>query len=173
MESLESAGPARYQAPSIRRRLAALPYEALLILAVLFIAAFPLAGLKGATLQGVAHLLSQFYFLCVTAIYFTWFWRHGGQTLAMKTWRFRVISASGQPLTLIRALARFGCATLFFGPAVGGLLLLFFPSRISPAVAMWAFPPMVATILWAQFDSDQQFLHDRMAGTRLVSVAKD
>ena len=147
-----------------------MPYEALLILALLLIAAFPLAGLKGATLQGVPHLLSQIYFLCVAATYFTWFWRRGGQTLAMKTWQFRVTGTCGQPLTLARAVARFGCAFLFFGPAVVGLLLLLFPNRISPVMAMWAFLPMVATILWARFDPDHQFLHDRMAGTRLVSI---
>jgi uncharacterized RDD family membrane protein YckC len=36
---------------------------------------------------------------------------------------------------------------------------------------MWAFLPMFATVLWARFDPDHQFLHDRMAGTRIVSVA--
>ena len=160
------------QTPGIWRRLAAVPYETLLILAVLLIGAFPLAVLKGATLQGIPHLLTQAYFLCIAATYFTWFWRRGGQTLAMKTWRFRVTSARGQPLTIVRALARFGCACLFFGPAVAGLLLLFFPNRISPVIAMWAFLPMMATILWARFDPDHQFLHDRMAGTRLVSAAE-
>ena len=60
---------------------------------------------------------------------------------------------------------------LFFGPAAVGLLLLLFPNRIRPALAMWMFLPLIANILWARFDSDQQFLHDRMAGTRLVAVA--
>lgn len=156
--------------PSIRRRLAALPYEFLLILALLLISAFPLAGLKGATLHGFAHFLSQAYFLSVAAAYFTWFWRRGGQTLAMKTWRFRVTTENGQALTLARALARFACAGIFYGPAVAGILLLLFPNRISPVIAMWAFLPMIATILWARFDSDHQFLHDRIVGTRLVSV---
>ena len=157
-------------APSIRRRLAALPYEFLLILALLLIAAFPLAGLKGATLQGVPHLLSQIYFMAVAAAYFIWFWRRGGQTLAMKTWGFRVTTADGNALTWPRALARFVCAGLFYGPAIAGLMLLFFPNRVSPVIAMWAFLPMVATILWARFDADRQFLHDRMAGTRLACV---
>ncbi|MBL0123153.1 MAG: RDD family protein [Betaproteobacteria bacterium] len=167
------AGPEPTEVPGIWRRLAALPYESLLILAVLFVAAFPLAGFKGWTLQGVPHFLSQVYLLSVTAFYFTWFWQRGGQTLAMKTWRFRVTGRSGQPLTLTRALARFGCALLFYGPSVAGLLLLFFPKRISPVIAMWTCLPMFATILWARFDPDRQFLHDRMAGTRLVSVVAD
>lgn len=155
--------------PSIRRRLAALPYEFLLILALLLISAFPIAGLKGATPGGVPHYLAQAYFGVVAATYFTWFWRRGGQTLAMKTWRFRVAAIDGGPLSLARALARLGTASLFYGPAVAGLVLLFFPNRINPAISIWAFLPMVATLLWARFDEDRQFLHDRLAGTRLVN----
>jgi uncharacterized RDD family membrane protein YckC len=147
-----------------------LPYEALLVMALLLIAAFPLAGLKGAPLQGIPHLIVQLYFLSVAATYFTWFWRRGGQTLAMKTWRFRVTGITGQPLTFARAIARFGCATFFYGPAFAGSLLLLFPNRISPVIVMWAFLPLIATILWARFDPDHQFLHDRMAGTRLVAI---
>lgn len=168
MDILKDADPDSVQVPSIRRRLAALPYEGLLILALLLISAFPLAGLKGLTLQGPAHFFAQVYFFGVAAAYFTWFWRRGGQTLAMKTWKFRVTGVDGQPLTALRALGRYVAALLFFGPACAGLVLLFFPNRISPLIAMWAFLPMIATILWARFDPDRQFLHDRLAGTRLV-----
>ena len=172
MNRPENTVPERIQAPSIRRRLAALPYEGLLVLALLLIAAFPLAGLKGLTLQGTAQLVTQAYFFCIAAAYFTWFWQRGGQTLAMKTWKFRVVSAGGEPLTAPRALGRFVAALLFFGPACAGLVLLFFPNRISPIVTMWAFLPMIATILWARFDADRQFLHDRLAGTRLMRVSE-
>lgn len=151
--------------------MAALPYEGLLLLALVLIAAFPIAGFKGITLYGAPHLLTQIYFFIVIGAYFTWFWRSGGQTLAMKTWRFRVVSATGRPLTGLRAFGRYLAALLFFGTACIGLVLLFFPARISPLISMWAFLPMVATILWAKFDPDHQYLHDRMAGTRLILVA--
>ena len=156
--------------PSIFRRLATLLYEALLLLALIVIASFPAAGLKGATLYGIPHLIFQAYLLFVSASYFTWFWRHGGQTLAMKTWRFRVVDFQGHKLNLARALARFVLALFFYGPACVGVMLLFFPDRISRVIIMWTFLPMVATLLWARFDADGQFLHDRMAGTRLVNV---
>ena len=32
------------------------------------------------------------------------------------------------------------------------------------------FVPSLVSIIWAFFDRDRQFLHDRLAGTRLVSV---
>lgn len=167
---MDHALPASPPVPSIRRRLAAIPYEGLLVLALVLIAAFPLAGLKGVTLKGVPHLLMQVYFFGVTAAYFVWFWHHGGQTLAMKTWRFRVVALNGTRLTVTRAFARFVLAAGFFGPACVGLILLFFPGRISPVLSMWLFLPMIACLLWARYDADRQFLHDRLAGTRLISV---
>lgn len=157
--------------PSIKRRIACLPYEGLLLLALLVIVTFPAAGLKGATLSGMPHALFQTYLFCVTAAYFIWFWRHGGQTLAMKTWRLRVVAANGSELTLTQALTRFIFSLLFYGPACVGVVLLFFPDRVSPVITMWTFVPMAATILWARHDVDRQFLHDRMAGTKLVTVA--
>ena len=164
----DSPAPANLQAPSIKRRLAALPYEGLLVLALLLISAFPLAGLKGVTLHGAPHVLSQVYFFSVLAVYFTWFWRRGGQTLAMKTWKFKVTDDNGNPLTGARAFGRYLVSLVFLGPACAGLVLLFFPNRVSPFITMWAFLPMAATILWARFDPERQFLHDRLAGTRLI-----
>ncbi|MCY7388413.1 MAG: RDD family protein [Burkholderiales bacterium] len=175
MTDTQSASPsvaATLVTPSIKRRLATLPYEGLLVLALIVIAAFPVSGLKGATLSGVPHLLFQAYLFCVTAAYFTWFWRHGGQTLAMKTWRFRVVSTGGGELNFATALTRFICALLFYGPACVGTVLFFFPDRVNPVITMWAFLPLAATILWARHDSDRQFLHDRMAGTRLVDAKR-
>ena len=88
----------------------------------------------------------------------------------MKTWRFRVVDATGRALSFKRALSRFICAMIFYGPACVGVALLFFPDRVSRVIAMWAFLPLAATILWARHDADRQFLHDRLAGTRLIDV---
>lgn len=158
------------RAPPLWRRVAALPYEGLLLLALMLAASFPIAGLKGMTLTGTPHLVFQFYLFVVSATYFIWFWQHGGQTLPMKTWHFKVVNAQGRPLRPAQAFLRFLYALLFYGPAVTGLVLLFFPDRVSPVVTMWAFLPMIATLWWSQFDSDRQYLHDRLAGTRLVDV---
>jgi len=153
--------------PSIGRRIASDLYEGLLLLALLLIASFPIAGLKGATLGGVGQLLFQAYLLLVTASYFCWQWCHRGQTLPMKTWGFRVVDTNGRALTWARAFVRFLFASLFYGPVVAGLLLLFFPQRMAPVVAMWFFLPLTANLLYARFDREGQFLSDRLAGTRL------
>ena len=162
--------PAPIMTPGIWRRIATIPYEGLLLLALLLIASFPVAGLKGYTLVGVPHLFYQAYLFMVTSAYFIWLWCHGGQTLPMKTWRFAVVDQMGHSLTATRATIRFICALIFFGPAAVGMVLLFFPDRVSPVVTLWTFLPLVATIWWAKFDPESQFLHDRLAGTRLINT---
>jgi len=92
-----AAGPLR--APSLPRRLACFVYEGVLLFGVVMIAGWLFSTLSQQrhALQG-RGLLQGFLFL-VFAVYFTWFWSHGGQTLAMKTWRVRLVTASGGPLT--------------------------------------------------------------------------
>lgn len=153
--------------PSILKRIACIPYEGLLLSALLLIASFPIAGLNGLTLSGVPHALFQAYLVVVTAAYFSWQWKQNGQTLPMKTWRFRVVTSAGKRLSWGHAIWRYACALLFFGPACAAMLLLFFPSRISPVITMWFFLPLAANLLYGRFDRQQQFLHDRLAGTRL------
>lgn len=129
--------------PSLAVRLTAMVYETLLLLAVLFFAAFLFV-----TLTQAVHLprfIFQGYLLAVIAVYFLWFWTHGGQTLAMKTWRIKLLAHGGEALTVRRALLRFLLAWLSVGLAGMG-------------------------IIWAWFDLDRQFLHDRLAHTRLVTL---
>jgi uncharacterized RDD family membrane protein YckC len=124
--------------PGLARRLASLLYDAVLLVAVAFFAAsaFYFAS-GGAPLEGWLLRAHQLFLAAVFAAYFLWCWLRGGQTLAMKTWRVRVVGVSPG-----KALLRF----LF------ALVLV----------------PTGASILWALFDRDGQFLHDRLAGTRLV-----
>lgn len=124
------------------RRLASMLYESLLLLAVWFLAGFLFVGLTRGASSPLAIGALQAYILGVTAAYFLWFWLHGGQTLAMKTWRLKLVDSSGQPLGPRQAVLRFAIAL---------------PSVLSGI-----------GILWAIFDRDRQFLHDRLAGTKLI-----
>jgi uncharacterized RDD family membrane protein YckC len=125
--------------PGLPRRLASMVYEAILLFAVAFFAAwlfFFASGGRDAS-SGALRYALQLFIAAVFAAYFLWCWLRGGQTLAMKAWRIRLVDVTPR-----KALVRFGLA----------LLLL------------------PVSIAWALFDRDRQFLHDRLAGTRLVNA---
>jgi len=52
-------------------------------------------------------LLLRLYLTGLAALYFIYCWTHGGQTLAMKTWRLRVVMKDGGPLSLRTAVYRY------------------------------------------------------------------
>ncbi|MFN6961701.1 MAG: RDD family protein [Rhodocyclaceae bacterium] len=131
---------------SLRRRLASMLYESLLLAGVLLIAFLLPQMALGMGLGNVAPgpLLLVHVFVVIAA-YFLWHWRHGGQTLAMKTWRLRIVGLDGEPPSNARLLLRH---------------LLSWPSVLFYG----------AGLFWAFFDRDRQFLHDRLAGTRIIYV---
>ena len=129
------------------RRLLSMIYESLLLLAVLFVASFIFHLIFRDTTSPFFKPAYQFYLLLVMGTYFIWFWTHGGQTLAMQTWKLRVTTAAGEGINLQQAIRRY----LF---AVVGISLF------------------GSGILWALFDRDHQFLHDRLAGTRIVNIGE-
>ncbi len=131
--------------PGFWRRVVSMIYEFLLLLAVLFIASFIFHLIFRDTHAVYFRPLFQFYLLVIMGIYFTWFWTHGGQTLAMQTWKMRVVTVNGNHLGKRQAITRY----LF---AVTGITFFGF------------------SIFWALFDRDHQFLHDRLAGTRIVRI---
>ena len=154
------------QAPSLKRRMACWLYEGMLLFGVVFI-----AGYLFSSLSQTRHALDnrpglQAFLFLVLGIYFTWFW-HRGQTLAMKTWHVKVVSAQGLPLSQRRALLRYVLSWMWFLPP----LLLTIPLGLPPGsigllIFVWIF-------VWAwlsRFHPQRQFWHDAWAGTRLVSA---
>lgn len=132
--------------PSWKSRLACLFYEALVVAAIIIVGLIIPHTLLGAAAGIVVSgktLLAHLFLMLL--LYFAWQWLHGGQTLAMKTWKIRLVSADGRSLRPPQALLRYALAwpgTLLFG-------LGFF---------------------WAIFDHDGQYLHDRIAGSRLENA---
>ena len=148
------------------RRLAAMIYEGLVVTAILLIASFPFAGASTTRLEGLTRHLFQVYLFLVLGLYFVWCWRRGGQTLPMKAWKLRIVDRRGLPLATSRALLRYALAALALGSsAVAAIVLVQHPREPG---AWLALVPGVATILWSAVDREQQFLHDRLAGTRIV-----
>ncbi len=132
------------ETPRLARRLVCMLYEGLVVFSILLIG-FLLPQIVfhafGLVLSGRLLMLHIFLLLM---IYFAWCWLNGGQTLPMKTWKMRIVNADGSKLRPLQAVLRYLAAwpsILFFG--IG--------------------------ILWALFDKDKQFLHDRLAGSRIIS----
>ena len=159
------AASSQLQAPSIKRRMACWLYEGMLLFGVVFI-----AGYLFSSLSQTRHALDnrpglQAFLFLILGIYFTWFW-HRGQTLAMKTWHVKVVSAQGLPLSQKRALLRYVLSWMWFLPP----LLLTIPLGLSPGSIGWL--TFVWVFVWAwlsRFHPQRQFWHDAWAGTRLVS----
>ncbi|HZZ10398.1 MAG TPA: RDD family protein [Paraburkholderia sp.] len=155
--------------PTVRRRLAALLYEALILFGVVFIAGYLFSTLTQQRNGLTHHNLLAAWIGVVVGAYFVWFWTHGGQTLPMKTWRLRVVTAAGAPLSAGRAVLRYLLAWLWFLPplALHPLLNLALPQTLAIAAAWF--------VLWAatgRVDPQRRFLHDRLAGTRVMSVTR-
>jgi len=130
--------------PGIVRRIASMTYESLLLLGVLSVT-FMLPHLAlgmGFEIALPGWVLISHIFVVMGA-YFIWYWRHGGQTLAMQTWKIAMTTPSGAQPSLARLALRYMVAW--------------------PSVAC-----LGAGLLWALIDRDRQFLHDRLAGTRIV-----
>lgn len=131
--------------PRLSRRLLCMLYEGLVIFSIVLIGfLMPQIVLNAFGLVMGGRLLLLHILLLLMA-YFVWCWLNGGQTLPMKTWKMRVANQDGRPLRPIQAILRYLAA---------------WPSILCGGIG----------IFWALFDKDKQFLHDRIAGSKIISV---
>lgn len=137
------------QAAGFLRRLGAMLYDALLVLALLFIATIPFIALRaGEPVEPGENLLYQVTLLVLIFGFFVGFWSRSGRTLGMQSWGLRVETASGDIPSFAQASLRFLIAVL--SGAAGGL-----------------------GFLWQLWDKDKMTWHDRFSGTRLVHYPKN
>jgi uncharacterized RDD family membrane protein YckC len=156
--------------PSIKRRLIAMVYETFLLLAVEMLAvALYLLVTRNNHAPVFQHGLKVYLFL-VTGAYFIHSWTDSGHTLAMKTWRLRLV-ADGHPRVPLRTAAlRYLLAWGWFLPALVACTALGLKDKGQVAAAI-----AVGVLGWgltAFLDRDRRFLHDRLAGTRIVALPK-
>ena len=124
------------------RRLGAILYDSLLILALLFFVTIPFIALRGGEAVAPNTASYQATLLVVTYVFFVGFWCRVGSTLGMRSWRIR-IEADGQRL-----------------PTVSEASIRFFAAIISWACLGLGFA-------WQLWDKDKLTWHDRASGTRL------
>lgn len=143
-------------------------YEALLLFGVVFV-----AGLLFSTMlqQRSALYLRrelQDWLVLVTGIYFIWFWSHGGQTLAMKTWRIRLTTNDGEAVSIKRAACRYLLAWLWVLP---GLAVAWVVGARNWMLVLIPIANMAVWSLTIYLNPQRQFLHDQLAGTMLINFS--
>ena len=128
------------------RRLVIILYDSFLLFAVLFFVSIPVVVLFSITYDSPLYPLYLFYIYSVGFLYYGWFWTHGGQTLAMKTWNARLVSNQGDVSWLQAA------------------------RRYITAMISWIFLGM--GFIWSLFRQDNATWHDLLSSTRLVCLKK-
>jgi uncharacterized RDD family membrane protein YckC len=83
----------------------------------------------------------------VIAGYYVLNWLRSGQTLGMRAWRIRAVSAGGEALNWQAAVLRAAFGLLAWAPAALG-------------------------VLWLYLDPDHLALHDRLSKTRIIHLAR-
>jgi uncharacterized RDD family membrane protein YckC len=142
-------------------------YEAVLLFGIVFVTGYALLALTGWTypLQARQRWILQAVLFVAVGAYFVYCWVRVGQTLAMKSWRLRVVDRDGSLLSVPRALLRYVLAWSLFAP---GLLFV----ALADAGPLQNLLALVASVLvmvgLARLDPRRQLLHDRILGSRVI-----
>ncbi|MDA8109861.1 MAG: RDD family protein [Betaproteobacteria bacterium] len=124
----------------------------------------------GEPATGWVRHLEQAYFAAVFGAYFLYCWLRGGQTLAMRAWRIRLVAPGCARVPVRRALLRLAYAAVLLGAFLAAIIAAFV--HRNPWLAFASLALTGVGLGWVLVDRDRQFLHDRLAGTRLVLVPR-
>lgn len=161
-------------AAGLFRRLAAMFYDLLLVIAVLAILTFALLPLSDgeAILTSSQGWLGRLYHALQLLLAFGYFglcWTRGGQTLGMKAWRIRLERMDGRFAGWGDALLRFttGAASVLL--AVFGLWRLRMPGwSWSDLAGVLLLLPLAANLSWIALGGARRSLQDLAGGLRVV-----
>jgi len=164
------------QPAGLLRRLAALFYDLLLVIALAFVATFAMLPLTHgeailASTQGaLAHAYHAVWLLVVFA-YFGWCWTRSGQTLGMRAWRIALRDTGERRLGWPGAVARFLLgAGIAFLAVLGAWYLRHSDGWLQSAGAAALLMPSVLNFAWVPFDGAGRSLQDLVGGARVVRV---
>jgi len=164
------------QPAGLLRRLAALFYDLLLVIALAFVATFAMLPLTHgeailASTQGaLAHAYHAVWLLAVLA-YFGWSWTRTGQTLGMRAWRIALRDTGERQLGWPGALVRFLLgAGIAFLAVLGTWHLWHSQGWLQSAGATALLMPLVLNFAFVPFDGAGRSLQDLVGGARVVRV---
>jgi uncharacterized RDD family membrane protein YckC len=133
--------------PTLFKLTACFVYDALVVIALSFLLGWLFIVTLGDATLGIKRYALQLFLWLSIGLYFVWCWSRSGQTLAMHTWRLKLVQATSKPLNLQTAAIRYVLATISLGLFGFGFF-------------------------WALFDRDRYYLHDRLLKTSIISLPK-
>lgn len=167
--------------PSVR--LVAIVYDGMLILALLFLVGTVLTVLgtsltmESGTTSDQAQALPTWYqnlvmtpaFILTLIGFYGIFWRRGGQTLGMQTWRLKTVNGTGHYLTWPQSILRILAACLM--PLLCGLIgYLIHGTRA--AILGSAIFGMLFNYIFCLFNRRGLAVHDMLSNTITLKVPK-
>lgn len=156
--------------PTLKRRLICLVYETFLVTAVVMFALLLFLFVAKQLDPRVEYYGRTIVLVAASAAYFIWCWTSSGHTLAMKTWRIKLVSLGHADVPFRSAVVRYVFGWGFILPALVACWAFNLTGKTQVAAALAT--NIVVWSLTAFLDKDRQFLHDRLAGTRLISLPK-
>lgn len=128
--------------------MAAIGYDALLLLAVFFMATALALPFNSGRAFSAGEYFYSLYLLAIGFFFYGWFWTHGGQTLGLRAWKMKLGAFDGGPVTWRAAALRFAAAGL-----------------------SWAC--LGLGFFWCLFDKNRLCWHDYLSNTRFFSVHQE
>ena len=129
------------------RRIGALIYDAILLLALIVVVTIVIMLARGWREIDSQTWWFQLVIVLVCGFFYCWFWVHGGQTLGMVAWHIQVQRRDGSALRWRDAVTRVVAAWLAGAPA---------------GLGYW----------WSLIDCEQLCWHDRLSQTRVIRKMK-
>ena len=127
---------------SLGRRIGAMIYDGLLVLALLFLGTLPFNAMRGGDAVEPGNAVLQLTLALIIYLFFVVFWARYSRTLGMQSWGLRIETLDGGKPDMRQATIRFFAAILSWVPL---------------GMGFW----------WQLFDRENLAWHDRLSGTRL------
>lgn len=125
-----------YPQASLLRRLGALLYDLMAIIALLMLVGalwLPFNGGEAITAEHPLYPLLRVTLILTPFIFYLFFWLRDGQTLGMRAWRLRIQQWDGRPIRPEQAIIRLFAAILSWLPFGLG----FFWMNFTPTFRTW------------------------------------
>lgn len=164
-----SEAPLSFPAPTRWRRFLCMLYEGILLFGLTFGILLVFDFLTQSRHALMLRDARQVILFMAIGLYFLLAWRRTGQTLPMKTWHMRLQLPNGNRLTWARAFYRYVLMWILPLVFILGVYIAAAQTDNYAINLLLIFAPFTIFI-WTWFDSEQQFLHDRLAGTRIVDI---